>query len=129
MVSFPTNFESENFIQVNDANLVVRDSSGNILETQYSSMDNVTSNLRTYYTEAYLGQSSKQTPKYWLIFQASVPPLGWDTYFISKGATKGRCSSFFSLFMAYLSCSVQFVTNGLRFELLICYYKFIIYIA
>ncbi|XP_050374971.1 alpha-mannosidase isoform X2 [Argentina anserina] len=77
-------------IPVNDANLVVRDSSGNILETQYASMDDVTSNLRTFYTEAYLGQSSKQTPKYWLIFQASVPPLGWDTYFISKGATKGK---------------------------------------
>nr|XP_011462234.1 PREDICTED: alpha-mannosidase isoform X1 [Fragaria vesca subsp. vesca] len=77
-------------IPVNDANLVVQDSSGNTLETQYASVDNVTSNLRTFYTEAYLGKSSKEIPKYWLIFQASVPPLGWDTYFISRGATGKR---------------------------------------
>ncbi|KAL6222262.1 hypothetical protein ACLB2K_005654 [Fragaria x ananassa] len=77
-------------IPVNDANLIVQDSSGNTLETQYASVDNVTSNLKTFYTEAYLGKSLKEIPKYWLIFQASVPPLGWDTYFISRGATKGK---------------------------------------
>ena len=85
-------FDSDHFNQVNDANLVVQDSSGNVLEAQYVSVDDVTRNIRNFYTEAYLGQSSKQIPKYWLIFQASVPPLGWDTYFISRGATKGRCA-------------------------------------
>ncbi|KAK9948409.1 hypothetical protein M0R45_003985 [Rubus argutus] len=77
-------------IPVNDVNLVVQDSSGNVLEAQYVSVDDVTRNIRNLYTEAYLGQSSKQIPKSWLIFQASVPPLGWDTYFISRGATKGK---------------------------------------
>ncbi|XP_021816006.1 alpha-mannosidase [Prunus avium] len=77
-------------IPVNDATLSVRDSSGNILEVQYVNLDNVTADLRNFYTKAYLGQSSKQVPKYWLIFQVSVPPLGWNTYFISRGATKRR---------------------------------------
>ncbi|KAE8010634.1 hypothetical protein FH972_006989 [Carpinus fangiana] len=84
-------------IPVNDANLVVQDSSGNTIEAQYVGLDNVTGNLRNFYTRAYLGLSSKQVPKYWLLFQASVPPLGWNTYFISKASGKGKSrSGFFS---------------------------------
>ncbi|PON53460.1 Glucan biosynthesis, periplasmic [Parasponia andersonii] len=75
-------------IPVNDANLVVQDSSGNKIEAQYVSLDNVTKNLRKFYTQAYLGQSPKKAPKYWLHFQVSVPPLGWNTYFVSKGSSK-----------------------------------------
>ncbi|KAJ4714169.1 Alpha-mannosidase [Melia azedarach] len=75
-------------IPVNDANLVVQDSSGNTIDAQYMTLDNVTSNLRNFYTEAYLEQSSNQVPQYWLLFSASVPPLGWNTYFISKAAGK-----------------------------------------
>jgi len=62
---------------------------GNNVQTQYIEVDNVTANLRKIYVKAYLGVSPKQAPKYWLLFQASVPPLGWSTYFISKTATKG----------------------------------------
>ncbi|GKV44092.1 hypothetical protein SLEP1_g51316 [Rubroshorea leprosula] len=75
-------------IPVNNADLVVRDSSGNIVDTQYVGLDNVTINLRNFYTKAYLGYSPNQAPQYWLLFQASVPPLGWNTYFISKAAGK-----------------------------------------
>ncbi|KAK9948402.1 hypothetical protein M0R45_003981 [Rubus argutus] len=78
-------------IPVNDATLAVQDSLGNSLEVQFISMENVTINLRNFYTKAYLGLSSKQAPKYWLIFQVSVPPLGWNTYFISRsGARRGK---------------------------------------
>ncbi|XP_022741815.1 alpha-mannosidase-like [Durio zibethinus] len=73
-------------IPVNHADLVVLDSTGNNIDTQYLDMDNVTRNVRDFYTKAYLGLSSDMVPKYWLLFQASVPPLGWNTYFISKGA-------------------------------------------
>ncbi|XP_010246825.1 PREDICTED: alpha-mannosidase isoform X2 [Nelumbo nucifera] len=71
-------------IPVNDANLIVQDSKGVIVEAQYMELDNVTINLRNYYTKAYLGVSPKQVRRYWLLFQVSVPPLGWNTYFISK---------------------------------------------
>ncbi|XP_022775428.1 alpha-mannosidase-like [Durio zibethinus] len=77
-------------IPVNDADLVVQDSSGNNIETQYLDLDNVTRNIRDFYTKAYLGLSSDTVPNYWLLFQVSVPPLGWNTYFISKGAGKGQ---------------------------------------
>ncbi|XP_019420876.1 PREDICTED: alpha-mannosidase-like [Lupinus angustifolius] len=77
-------------IPVNDAQLVVKDSSGNNLESQYVPVDNVTANLRNLYVKAYMGFSPKQAPTYWLLFQASVPPLGWSTYFISKAPGKGK---------------------------------------
>ncbi|WCJ28983.1 Alpha-mannosidase [Euphorbia peplus] len=80
-------------IPVNDADLVVSDSEGNAIESQYVVMDNVTSNLRNFYLKAYIGQSSGQAPKYWLVFPVSVPPLGWNTYFIANappGITKRR---------------------------------------
>lgn len=89
--------ETGNLKQVNDSNFVIQDSDGNIVEGQYIPLDNSTINLRNFYTKAYLGGSPKQAPMYWLLFQASVPPLGWSTYFISKVAVKGRypfCFSF-----------------------------------
>ncbi|KFK28275.1 hypothetical protein AALP_AA8G495400 [Arabis alpina] len=76
-------------IPVNDAGLSVEDSSGNTIDAQYIPMDNVTSKLRTNYTEAYLGIPSLQIPKYWLVFKATMPPLGWNTFFISKATGEG----------------------------------------
>ncbi|KAL5754443.1 hypothetical protein ACOSP7_022663 [Xanthoceras sorbifolium] len=73
-------------IPVNDSNLVVEDSSGNTIDTQFVPLDDVTRSVRKFYTEAYLGHPSKEAPRYWLLFQVSVPPLGWNTYFISKAA-------------------------------------------
>ncbi|KAI3665362.1 hypothetical protein L6452_43986 [Arctium lappa] len=76
-------------IPVKDANLVVQDDKGNTVEAQFIEFDNITSNLRSFYTEAYLGISPTEVPKYWLLFQASVPPMGWNTYFITKTSGKG----------------------------------------
>lgn len=75
-------------IPVNDSDFVVQDSTGNTIEAQYLKVDNVTINLRNFYTKAYLGRSPKNVPKFWLLFQVSVPPLGWNTYFISKASGK-----------------------------------------
>ncbi|XP_068639714.1 alpha-mannosidase isoform X2 [Aristolochia californica] len=77
-------------IPVNHDDLVVKDSNSNTVEVQYVEVDDITSNLRSFYTEAYLGLSSEKAPKYWLVFQASVPPLGWSTYFISKAGGEGK---------------------------------------
>ncbi|KAJ4807139.1 Alpha-mannosidase [Rhynchospora pubera] len=75
-------------IPVNDDQLLVKDSSGAFVETQFVEIDNITLNLRKFYVEAYLGSSPEQTPKYWLIFQASAPPLGWNSYYISRQTAK-----------------------------------------
>ncbi|XP_051127486.1 alpha-mannosidase isoform X2 [Andrographis paniculata] len=83
-------------IPVNNDNLVVKDSTGNVVESQYLEVDTVTAKLRKVYVEAYTGISDKHAAKYWLIFPASVPPLGWNTYFISKEAEKGNIDSYVS---------------------------------
>ncbi|KAF8035455.1 hypothetical protein BT93_C1470 [Corymbia citriodora subsp. variegata] len=82
-------------IPVADSNFVVHDSSGDTVEAQFVNLDNVTMNLRNFYVKAYLGLSPKQVPKYWLVFQVSLPPLGWNTYFISKAATEGTTKTSF----------------------------------
>lgn len=76
-------------IPVNDHNLIVKDSSGNAVESQYTEVDNVTDELRKFYVKAYLGISNEKSAKYWLVFPASVPPLGWNTYYISTESQKG----------------------------------------
>lgn len=63
---------------------------GKVVESQFVKVDNVTRNLRHFYVKAYTGISPKEVPKYWLFFHASVPPLGWNTYFISKESKKGN---------------------------------------
>ncbi|KAH7566262.1 hypothetical protein JRO89_XS08G0126900 [Xanthoceras sorbifolium] len=67
-------------IPVNDSNLVVEDSSGNTIDTQFVPLDDVTRSVRKFYTEAYLGHPSKEAPRYWLLFQVSVPPLEGKRY-------------------------------------------------
>lgn len=62
----------------------MQDNEGNTIEAQFIEFNNVTSNLRSFYTEAYLGISPQDVPKYWLLFRATVPPLGWNTYFITE---------------------------------------------
>ncbi|XP_022885754.1 alpha-mannosidase-like isoform X2 [Olea europaea var. sylvestris] len=91
----PLGWERIDFVRipVNDHYLVVKDSTGKIIESQYIVLDNITSNMRRFYVEAYIGISPEEAPKYWLFFQVSVPPLGWNTYFISKASQKGNSRS------------------------------------
>ncbi|XP_009386958.2 alpha-mannosidase isoform X1 [Musa acuminata AAA Group] len=86
----PLGWHHDDFIRipVNDDQLVVRDSAGKYIATQFVEVDNITSNLRKLYVEAYLGVSSNKTLNYWLVFQVSVPPMGWNSYFISKESRK-----------------------------------------
>ncbi|KAJ1689196.1 hypothetical protein LUZ63_013351 [Rhynchospora breviuscula] len=80
-------------IPVSDDQLVVKDSNGDIVETQFVEIDSITLNLRKFYVEAYLGIYPNKTPKYWLIFQANAPPLGWNSYYISRQTSKVHIKS------------------------------------
>ncbi|XP_022132790.1 alpha-mannosidase [Momordica charantia] len=82
-------------IPVHDADLIVQDTSGKIIVTQFLAIDEVTKNISEFYVKAYLGFPRGQFPKYWLLFQVSVPQLGWNTYFISKGSGGGKRRSGF----------------------------------
>ncbi|KAI3671466.1 hypothetical protein L1987_87204 [Smallanthus sonchifolius] len=65
-------------------NIAVYDSSEKEVESQILPVINESISIRNYYTTAYTGKSPSSTPKYWLAFTASVPPLGFSTYTISS---------------------------------------------
>ncbi|KAK4477288.1 hypothetical protein RD792_016502 [Penstemon davidsonii] len=68
--------------------ITVRDSAGRILESQLLPLSDTHVSLRNYHVKAYLGQTPSKTPKYWLAFTASAPPLGFSTYTISSTKTR-----------------------------------------
>ncbi|OMO52365.1 hypothetical protein COLO4_37248 [Corchorus olitorius] len=72
-------------IPVLDENVIVKDSSGKEIESQLLPLQNASLAIRNYYSVAYSGKSPSVTPKYWLAFSASAPPIGFNTYFISRG--------------------------------------------
>ncbi|XP_047341830.1 probable alpha-mannosidase At5g13980 isoform X2 [Impatiens glandulifera] len=77
-------------IPVISDNVIVQDSTGKEVESQFVPLVNTALRLRNYYAAAYVGESPSVTPKYWLAFKATVPPLGFNTYTItsSKGTSR-----------------------------------------
>lgn len=75
--------------QVVSENVVVYDSKGREVESQLVPPADAYNSLRSYYVKAYLGSYRNVTPKYWLAFMASVPPLGFNTYRISDSKRPG----------------------------------------
>ncbi|GJY15527.1 glycosyl hydrolase family 38 protein [Tanacetum coccineum] len=80
-------------IPVSTHELIVLDSSGKEIKSQLLPIFNASLNTRNYHVKAYLGKSPSSTPQYWLGFTASVPPLGFSTYVISKAEHKDRSST------------------------------------
>ncbi|KAI3958708.1 hypothetical protein MKW98_030373 [Papaver atlanticum] len=75
-------------IPIISESVTVRDSNGKEVESQLIPLVNASATIRNYYVKAYLGITPSEAPKYWLVFSASVPPLGFSTYIVSgaKGA-------------------------------------------
>lgn len=73
-------------------NVTVQDSSGREIESQLLPLADVSLGIRDFYATAYVGKSPSVTPRYWLAFTASVPPLGFSTYVISTA--KGAAATF-----------------------------------
>ncbi|XP_078160110.1 putative alpha-mannosidase At5g13980 [Carex rostrata] len=76
----------------------VQDSEGRAVESQLLPLTNASLRLRRQHVKAYLGTSPTATPKYWLIFPASVPALGFSTYFISGSTKSGKVASLEKLY-------------------------------
>ncbi|XP_052175300.1 probable alpha-mannosidase At5g13980 isoform X2 [Diospyros lotus] len=79
-------------IPVINENVTVHDSSGTEVESQLLPLDNASLGIRNHHATAYVGKSPSATPRYWLSFTASVPPLGFRTYVIST-AKRGAPTS------------------------------------
>ncbi|KAJ0440560.1 putative alpha-mannosidase [Helianthus annuus] len=71
-------------LPVASENLAVYDSNEKEIKSQIFPIINESISIRNYYTAAYTGKPPSSTPKYWLAFTASVPPLGFSTYTISS---------------------------------------------
>ncbi|KAI4350436.1 hypothetical protein L6164_004892 [Bauhinia variegata] len=80
-------------IPVTNEDVTVHDSEGNEIESQLLPQAEVYAGLRNYYVKAYLGKAPTQTPKYWLAFTVSVPPLGFSTYTVSPAKSTGATRS------------------------------------
>ncbi|KAM0866243.1 hypothetical protein ACQ4PT_042745 [Festuca glaucescens] len=85
-------------IPVMSDSVVVHDSEGRLIESQLVPIANSSLNIRDKYTKAYLGTSPASKPKFWLAFPASVPPLGFNTYFVSSGKRSESISSTSTLY-------------------------------
>lgn len=81
-------------IPVSGEDIMVRDHEGQEVESQVLPISDVQLGLRNFHMASYLGITVTDTPKYWLVFTASVPPLGFSTYTVSgvKGAKLTRSS-------------------------------------
>ncbi|XP_071709987.1 alpha-mannosidase At3g26720 isoform X1 [Rutidosis leptorrhynchoides] len=80
-------------IPVSFDDFIVTDSNGKVVESQILPIFNASLNMRSFHVKAYNGKSPSSTPQYWLGFKASVPPLGFSTYIISKAEKSADTSS------------------------------------
>ncbi|KAL8160140.1 hypothetical protein V2J09_001677 [Rumex salicifolius] len=72
-------------IPVTNQNIIVHDDDGEEIDTQLIPLTDAQMSIRKYHVAAYLGVQLRDTPKYWVVFKASAPPLGFSTYIISRG--------------------------------------------
>ncbi|CAN1126622.1 Alpha-mannosidase At3g26720 [Linum perenne] len=80
-------------IPVTSEKVKVHDSNGKVIESQLLPLLNATLRVRTTYGKAYMGDFPSETPNYWLAFLASLPPLGFNTYFVSAANHTGPSST------------------------------------
>ncbi|XP_078167734.1 putative alpha-mannosidase At5g13980 [Carex rostrata] len=81
----------EDVIRIPVANelVLVRNHEGTEIESQLIPISNASLHLRKTYVKAYTGNSPSTEPKFWLTFSVTVPPLGFNTYYISPTMEKG----------------------------------------
>ncbi|XP_009591416.1 probable alpha-mannosidase At5g13980 [Nicotiana tomentosiformis] len=72
-------------IPVVNENVIVQDSTGKEIESQLMPIVKASIAIRNYYATAYAGESPTSSPKYWLAFRATVPPLGFNSYVVTSG--------------------------------------------
>ncbi|XP_058102936.1 alpha-mannosidase At3g26720-like [Magnolia sinica] len=76
-------------IPVISESVIVHDSKGMEIKSQLIPLLNSSVSIRNHYVRAYLGISPSDMPKFWLVFPATVPPLGFNTYIISSAKQTG----------------------------------------
>ncbi|XP_077212125.1 alpha-mannosidase At3g26720-like [Tasmannia lanceolata] len=90
-------------IPVTSESVIVRDSKGREIESQLLPLANDLVTIRNYHVRAYLGISPSDTPKFWLTFPATVPPLGFNTYIVSHAEGAGPKSTMSTVYTPHRS--------------------------
>ncbi|XP_066379439.1 probable alpha-mannosidase At5g13980 [Miscanthus floridulus] len=80
-------------IPVFSDSIVVHDSEGREIESQLLPIATASLNIRDKHVKAYLSITPGAKPKFWLAFPVSIPPLGFNTYFVSNSKKSAHMSS------------------------------------
>ncbi|XP_071709988.1 alpha-mannosidase At3g26720 isoform X2 [Rutidosis leptorrhynchoides] len=99
-------------IPVSFDDFIVTDSNGKVVESQILPIFNASLNMRSFHVKAYNGKSPSSTPQYWLGFKASVPPLGFSTYIISKAEKSDTSSTLSTVWTSDSTSSNETVVVG-----------------
>ncbi|KAL9241822.1 hypothetical protein vseg_015886 [Gypsophila vaccaria] len=81
-------------VPVTSEDVIVHDYEGREIESQVLPISDIQLGMRNFHVASYLGALAGDAPKYWLVFLASVLPLGFNTFTVSAGkGTKSTKSS------------------------------------
>ncbi|KAF8694238.1 hypothetical protein HU200_038373 [Digitaria exilis] len=92
--------------------IVVHDSEGREIESQLLPIASASLNLRDKHVKAYLGTTPGAKPKFWLAFPVSVPPLGFNTYFVSSSKKSGNFTSLSLVHTDLRSATQKYLSNS-----------------
>lgn len=80
-------------MQVSSAKIEVIDAEGNSVPSQLIPLTSADRELRDKYVKLHAGVSAGTTPKYFLVFAAAVPPLGYTSFEVRASSAGSRSKS------------------------------------
>lgn len=73
--------------QVSSSKIEVIDAEGNAIPSQLIPLTHVDRKLRDKYVNLLAGVSAGTTPKFFLVFAAAVPPLGYTSFVVRSSSS------------------------------------------
>jgi alpha-mannosidase len=88
----PLGWEREDFVRVpvSSAKIEVIDAEGNPIPSQLIPLTDADRRLRNKYVNLHAGASAGTAPKYFLVFVAAVPPLGYTSFVVRTSSTDSK---------------------------------------
>jgi alpha-mannosidase len=78
--------------QVSSSKIEVIDAEGNAVFSQLIPLTDADRKLRHTYVNLHVGVSAGTTPKFFLVFAAAVPPLGYTSFVVRPSTSSGSKS-------------------------------------
>lgn len=95
----PLGWEREDFVRVpvSSSKIEVIDAENNVIPSQLIPITDADRKLRNKYVELHAGVNASTVPKFFLVFAAAVPPLGYTSFVVrpsSSNTTTAKMSSY-----------------------------------